>query len=95
MPIYTFLLQKTHKKVLIGLFQKKTGGGGGGGGGGVRIWNFQEYGRNCKWNFQGLIKNNVEFPGVIIKKNNVESPGVLGLKILDGFVTQFCGVSRG
>ena len=32
-----------------------------GGGGGWRIWNFQRYHRNIMWNFQGLIKNEVEF----------------------------------
>ena len=53
--------------------KNKTGGGGGG-------W---------RWNFQGLIKNNVEFPGVIKKektKNHMEFPGVLvlGLKGSDG-----------
>ena len=40
----------------------------------LRIWNFQGYWRNRKWIFLGLIKNNVEFPGVL----------VLGLKISEG-----------
>ena len=30
--------------------------------GGLRIWNFQGYQRNSRWNSQGLIKNNVGFP---------------------------------
>ena len=34
--------------------------------GALRIWNFQEYQRNSMWNFQGLIKNEVEFPGVFV-----------------------------
>ena len=34
--------------------------------GGLRTWNFQEHQRNCKWNFQGLIKNEVEFPRVFV-----------------------------
>ena len=38
---------------------------------GLTIWNFQGYWRNGKWIFQGLIKNNEEFSGVLI----------LGLKI--------------
>ena len=56
----------------------------GGGGGGLRIWNFQRYQRNSMWNFQGLIKNEVEFPRVI--KSNVEFPGVFvfGLGISKG-----------
>ena len=48
----------------IGLFQKKKTGGVGG----VRIWNFKGYQRNSMWNFQGLIKNVVEFPWVTKKK---------------------------
>ena len=60
-------------------------------------WNFQGYWRNSKSNFQGLIKNNVEFQGWS-RKNHVEFPGVLvlGLKISEGCcgcATQFCGVS--
>ena len=34
----------------------------GGGGGELRIWNFQRYQRNSMWNFQGLIKNKMEYP---------------------------------
>ena len=30
---------------------------------GVRIWNFQGYWENGKWNFWELIKNDREFPG--------------------------------
>ena len=44
-----------------GLFQKKTNRG-------WMIWDFQEYWRNSKWIFLGLIKNNIEFLGVIKKK---------------------------
>ena len=38
--------------------EKKTGE--------LRICNFQECERNDKWIFQGLIKNNMDFPGVLI-----------------------------
>ena len=48
-------------------------------GGGVGIWNFQGYWRNNKWNIQGLIKNNIEFPGVIRIKSCGISRG-LGFK---------------
>ena len=68
------------------LFQKPNKGEGGGGGR-LRIWNFQGYLRNGKWNFQVLIKNNVEFPRVIKKKSCGISPGVLAvsdLKISEG-----------
>ena len=51
--------------------EKKTGG--------LRIWNFQGYWRNDKWIFQGLVRNNVEFPGVL----------VLGLKISKGWKNCF------
>ena len=53
---------------------------------GLKIWNFQGYQRNSMWNFQRLIKNEVEFPGVTKKKNHVEFPGVLvfGLGISKG-----------
>ena len=46
----------------------------------LRIWNSQGYQTNCMRNFQGLIKNKMEFPEVI---KNVEFRGVLvlGLKI--------------
>ena len=47
----------------IGLFQKKSRWG-------FRIWNFQGCQRNSTWNFQGLIKKEVEFP---IKKVYVSS----------------------
>ena len=52
-------------------------------------------GSSRKKKIQGLIKNNVEFPGVI-KKNHVKSPGILvfSLKISEE-CKQFCGVSRG
>ena len=36
--------------------------------GGLRIWNFQVYQRNSMWDFQGLIKNEVEFPRVTKKR---------------------------
>ena len=36
--------------------------------GGFRIWNFQGCQRNSMWNFQRLIKNEVEFPRVTKKK---------------------------
>ena len=43
------------------LFQKKIQTAGGEGrGGGVRIWNFQGYQTNRMWNFQELIKNDME-----------------------------------
>ena len=38
--------------------EKKTGGGGREGK--LRIWNFQRYQRKSMWNFQVLIKNEVE-----------------------------------
>ena len=50
---------------------------------GLKIWNFQEYWRNGKWIFQGLTKNNVKFPGVLI----------LGLKISKRWKI-ICGVSQ-
>ena len=64
---YSFIL---YSIVLYWAIPEKTqtGGGGGGGGGGLRIWNFQWYQRNSMWNFQGLIKNKVEFPRVTKKK---------------------------
>ena len=43
-----------------GLIQKKSKQGG------LRIWNFQGYQRNSMCNFQGLIKNEVEFPGIFV-----------------------------
>ena len=59
---------------------------GGGGGGGLGL------------NFQGLIKNNIEFSGGDqARKNHMEFPGVLvlGLKSFEGCtrVIDFCGVS--
>ena len=36
--------------------------------GGLRIWNFKGYQINSTWNFQGLIKKEVEFPSVTKKK---------------------------
>ena len=44
---------------------------------------FQGYWRNCKRNFQGLIKNEVKFPRVI-KKMEYSRVLVLGLKISKG-----------
>ena len=68
---------------IIGLFHRKNKQEGRGG---VRIWSFQEYWWNSKQNFQGLIKNNLEFPRVVI----------LGLILLFlRGVTQLCRVSRG
>ena len=47
------------------------------------------------WNFQGLIKNKVEFPRVT-SKNTVEFPGSLFLALeFPRDQTQFCGISRG
>ena len=48
------------------------------------MWNSQGYWRNCKRNFQGLIKNKVEFPEVI-KKMEYSGVLVLGLKISKEF----------
>ena len=48
--------------VLIGLFQKKYKQVG------LKIWNFQGHQRNSMGNFQGLIKNEMEFPRVSKKK---------------------------
>ena len=45
------------------LFQKKSKQGR------LRIWNFQGYQRNSMWNFQELIKNEVEFTEVTKKKS--------------------------
>ena len=36
---------------------------------GLRIWNFQEYQRSSMQNFQGSIKNKMEFPEVTKKKS--------------------------
>ena len=71
---------KSFNRVLpMGLFQKKIRTGG------LRICNFQGYERNSMWNFQGLIKNEVEFQRVG-KKNNMEFPWVFvfGLGISKG-----------
>ena len=50
----------------IGLVQKKSRRG-------LRIWHFQGCQRNSTWNFQGLIKKEVEFPikkvGICILNN--------------------------
>ena len=54
-------------KVEIGLFQKKKTNRGKREGG-LRIWNFRVYQRKSMWNFLGLIKSEVEFPGVAKKK---------------------------
>ena len=35
---------------------------------GLKIWNFKGYQRNSMGNYQGLIKNEVEFPRVAKKK---------------------------
>ena len=43
-----------------GLIQKKSKQGG------LRIWNFQGYQKNSMCNFQGLIKNEVEFPRIFV-----------------------------
>ena len=53
-------------KVEIGLFQKKKNRGRREGG--LRIWDFRGYQRKSMWNFLGLIKSEVEFPGVTKKK---------------------------
>lgn len=47
---------------------------------GLRIWNFHEYWGDSMWNFQGLMKNYVEFSGVIKKKTWVFT-GVLVLDL--------------
>ena len=44
--------------------------------GALRKCNFQGYQRNSVYNFQELIKNQVDLP-MVTKKNNVEFPGVL------------------
>ena len=51
---------------------------------GLRIWNFQGYWRNGKWIFNGLIKNNVEFPVVL----------VLGLTFSKGWKNYLWSFSR-
>ena len=61
------LLHRCKSSISIGLFQKKIQTGGGGEGG-LRIWNFLGYQRNSMWNFQELIKNELEFPRVTKKK---------------------------
>ena len=43
-----------------GLFQKRPKQDGVGG---LRTWNFQEYGKNTLWKFQGSVKNEVKFSG--------------------------------
>ena len=49
----------------------------------MKIWNLQGYQRSSMWNFQGLIKNKVEFPRVTkkrpMKMANVEFSGVFVL----------------
>ena len=50
-------------------------------GGTRRIQNFQEYPRNSTQNFQGLIKNKVEFPRET-KKNSCEISRDLGFLAL-------------
>ena len=47
---------------------------------GLRIWNFHEYWGDSMWKFQGLMKNDVEFSGVIKKKTWVFT-GVLALDL--------------
>ena len=73
------LFKSKYIKIYWAIPEKKTGSG---------IWNSQGYWRNSKWDFQGLIKNNVEFPEVI-KKKVVEFLGVLvlGLKISELYNT--------
>ena len=56
--------------VNIGLFQKKNRVGD------VEDMEFPRVLRNSKWNFQGLIKNNMELPGVIKKKSCEISRGL-------------------
>ena len=54
----------------------------------------QGYQRNSMWDFQGLIKNEVEFLGVTKKKSwNFQGSSILGLKFPRG-VTQLCRISR-
>ena len=36
--------------------------------GGVEVWNFQEYQGNSMQNFEGLIKNEVDFPRMTKEK---------------------------
>ena len=61
----------------IGLFQKKANTG-------IEVIEFKGLLKKLQRNFQGLIKNKMEFPEVIKK---MEFPGVLvlGLKISMGF----------
>ena len=70
----------------------------GRGGGRLRIWNLQWYQTNSIWNFQGLIKNDVEFPRAT-KEKFVEFPGVLVSWFLTlefpRDVRKICGISRG
>ena len=44
--------------------------------GGLSIWNLQGYQRNIIWNFQGLIKKEVEFLRLIKKKQCGVSRGL-------------------
>ena len=47
-------------------------------------------------NFQGLIKNNVEFPGMIKKKPwNLPGPWFKAIKFPRSIIIQFFRVSRG
>ena len=51
-------------------------------------WDFQEYSRNSRWNFQGLIKSDMELPGVIKKNRGISSSGIGSfrpLRISEGF----------
>ena len=51
------------------------------------LWNFQGYWRNSKQIFQGLIKKNMDFLGMVKKKScRISSSLVMGLKISEGFL---------
>ena len=65
-----YLLTKTRRNTFqwygstMGYSRKKNKQGRGW----LKIWNFQRYWRNSKWNFKELMTNNVEFSEVF-KKN--------------------------
>ena len=46
---------------------------------------FQKYWRKSMWEFLGLVKKEVEFPGVLMKNSCVEFPWVLKNTLMDTF----------
>ena len=66
--------------------------------GGLRMWNFQRYSRMSMWKFQGPIKKEVEFPGVIKIKSwgiSMMGFGFWPWNLQGQGITQFCRAFRG